>query len=147
MCKEWVKTDCKNEHGKQKRMTEEEEEDQSCDGNTVEDHRRRQREMERINNESGRNYQVTWTPPRKGARGRRRWLFGVTIAVLCHNTTRLMQPSNIKYHVRVLFHDMRFELTVPIIACVCAPSSNVTVDAGLAAEDSRVKDVMCFHLV
>ena len=29
MCKEWVKTDCKKEHGKQKRVAEEEEEDQS----------------------------------------------------------------------------------------------------------------------
>ena len=35
MCKEWVKTDCQEEHGKQKRVTEEEEEDQSCDGKTV----------------------------------------------------------------------------------------------------------------
>ena len=29
----------------------------------MEDHRRRQREMESVNNESGRSYQVTWTPP------------------------------------------------------------------------------------
>ena len=29
-------------------------------------------EMESINNESGGSYQVTWTPPSKGARGRRR---------------------------------------------------------------------------
>ena len=36
----------------------------------VEDHHRRQREMENINNESGRSIQVTWTP-RKGTRGRR----------------------------------------------------------------------------
>ena len=30
------------------------------------------REMENINNESGRSNQVTWTPPCKGIRGRRR---------------------------------------------------------------------------
>ena len=35
MCKEWVKTDCQKEHGKQKRVAEEEEEDQSCDGKAV----------------------------------------------------------------------------------------------------------------
>ena len=35
MCKEWVKTDCQKEHGKQKRVAEKEEEDQSCDGKTV----------------------------------------------------------------------------------------------------------------
>ena len=35
MGKEWVKTDCQKEHGKQKRAAEEEEEDQSCDGKTV----------------------------------------------------------------------------------------------------------------
>ena len=36
MCKEWAKTDCQKEHGKQKRVAkEEEEEDQSCDGKTV----------------------------------------------------------------------------------------------------------------
>ena len=35
MCKEWVKTDCQKEHGKQKRVAEEEEEDQSCDGKIV----------------------------------------------------------------------------------------------------------------
>ena len=35
MCKEWTKTDCQKENGKQKRVTEEEEEDQSCDGKTV----------------------------------------------------------------------------------------------------------------
>ena len=35
MCKEWVKTDCQKEHGKQKRAAEDEEEDQSCDGKTV----------------------------------------------------------------------------------------------------------------
>ena len=81
MCKEWVKTDCQKEHGKKKRVAEEEEEDQSCDGKTVsneiwkrptvEDHCRRQREMENTNNESRRSNQVTWTPPRKGTRGRR----------------------------------------------------------------------------
>ena len=79
MCKEWAKTDCQKEHGKQKRVAEEDEEDQSCNGKneilngqvrTV-NHRRRQREMERVNNESGRSYQVTWTPPRKEARVRR----------------------------------------------------------------------------
>ena len=32
---EWVKTDCQKEHGKQKRVAEEEEEDQSCDEKTV----------------------------------------------------------------------------------------------------------------
>ena len=37
----------------------------------IKDHCRRQREMERVNNASGRSYQVTWTPPHKGARGRR----------------------------------------------------------------------------
>ena len=35
MCKEWVKTDCQKEHGKQKMVAEEEEEDQSCDRKTV----------------------------------------------------------------------------------------------------------------
>ena len=37
MCKECLKTDCQKEHGKQKRVAEEEdeEEDQSCDGKTV----------------------------------------------------------------------------------------------------------------
>ena len=35
MCKEWVKTDCQKENGKQKKVAEEEEEDQSCDGKTV----------------------------------------------------------------------------------------------------------------
>ena len=35
MCKEWVETDCQKEHGKQKKVTEEEEEDQSCNGKTV----------------------------------------------------------------------------------------------------------------
>ncbi|KAI0240771.1 hypothetical protein LSAT2_008467 [Lamellibrachia satsuma] len=35
MCKEWVKTDCQKEHGKQKRVAGEEEEDQRCDGKTV----------------------------------------------------------------------------------------------------------------
>ena len=83
MCKELVKTDCQQEHGKQKRVAEEE--DQSCDGicvnrdleragtngqewkTTAEDI-----EMENINNESERSNQVTWTPPHKGARGRRR---------------------------------------------------------------------------
>ena len=35
MYKEWAKTDRQNEHGKQKRLAEEEEEDQSCDGKTV----------------------------------------------------------------------------------------------------------------
>ena len=37
MCKEWAKTDCQREHGKQKRVAEEEkeEDDQSCDGKTV----------------------------------------------------------------------------------------------------------------
>ena len=35
MCKEWVKTDCEKEHGKQKRAAEEEQEDQSCDEKTV----------------------------------------------------------------------------------------------------------------
>ena len=35
MCKEVLKTDCHKEHGKQKRVAEEEEEDQSCDGKTV----------------------------------------------------------------------------------------------------------------
>ena len=35
MCKEWVKTDCQKEHGKQKRVAEEEEEDQNYDGKTV----------------------------------------------------------------------------------------------------------------
>ena len=35
MCKEWVKTDCQKEREKQKRVAEEEEEDQSCDGKTV----------------------------------------------------------------------------------------------------------------
>ena len=72
----------------QKRVAEEEEEDQSCDGlcetrslkgryerPRVEDHRRRQREMENINNQSRRSNQVTWTPPRKGTRGRRRMYF------------------------------------------------------------------------
>ena len=34
MCKEWAKTDCQKEHGKQKRVVEEEE-DQSCNGKTV----------------------------------------------------------------------------------------------------------------
>ena len=34
MCKEWAKTDCQKQHGKQKRV-EEEEEDQCCDGKTV----------------------------------------------------------------------------------------------------------------
>ena len=34
MCKEWVKTDCQKEHGKQKTVAEEEE-DQSYDGKTV----------------------------------------------------------------------------------------------------------------
>ena len=29
----------------------------------VEDHHKRQREMDNINNESGRSNQVTWTPP------------------------------------------------------------------------------------
>ena len=40
-------------------------------------HRRRQREMENINNESIRSNQVTWTPPHKGARGRRRFTTGI----------------------------------------------------------------------
>ena len=35
MCKEWVNTEFKKEHGKQKRVAEEEGEDQSCDGKTV----------------------------------------------------------------------------------------------------------------
>ena len=35
MFKECVKTDCQKEHGKQKRVAKEDEEDQSCDGNTV----------------------------------------------------------------------------------------------------------------
>ncbi|KAI0219885.1 hypothetical protein LSAT2_028586 [Lamellibrachia satsuma] len=35
MCKEWAKTDCQKEQGKQKKLAEEEEEDQSCDGKTV----------------------------------------------------------------------------------------------------------------
>ena len=35
MCKEWMKTDCRKEPGKQKRVAEEEEEDQSCNGKTV----------------------------------------------------------------------------------------------------------------
>ena len=35
MCEEWTKTDCQKEHGKQKRVAEEEEEDQSYDGKTV----------------------------------------------------------------------------------------------------------------
>ena len=35
MCKEWVKTNYHKEHGKQKRVAEEDEEDQSCDGTTV----------------------------------------------------------------------------------------------------------------
>ncbi|KAI0224572.1 Replication factor C subunit 2 [Lamellibrachia satsuma] len=35
MCKEWVKTDCQKEHGKQKTVAEEDEEDQSCDGKTA----------------------------------------------------------------------------------------------------------------
>ena len=30
-----MKTDCQKEHGKQKRVAEEEEEDQNCDGKTV----------------------------------------------------------------------------------------------------------------
>ena len=47
----------------------------------VEDHRRREREMERVNNESGRNYQVTWTPPRKGARARRRILNRIRLPI------------------------------------------------------------------
>ena len=34
MYNEWVKTDCQKEHGKQKRVAEEEE-DQSCEGKTV----------------------------------------------------------------------------------------------------------------
>ena len=37
----------------------------------VEDNRRRQREMENINNESRRSNQATWTPPRKGTTRRR----------------------------------------------------------------------------
>ena len=39
----------------------------------VEDHCKRQGEIENINNESGRSSQVTWTPARKGAGGRRSW--------------------------------------------------------------------------
>ena len=35
MCKEWATTDCQKEHGKQKRVAEEEEEDKSFDGKTV----------------------------------------------------------------------------------------------------------------
>ena len=35
MCKEWAKTDCQKEHGKQKRVAEEEEEEHSCDGTTL----------------------------------------------------------------------------------------------------------------
>ena len=35
MCKEWAKTDCQKEHGRQKRVTEEEVEDQSSFGKTV----------------------------------------------------------------------------------------------------------------
>ena len=35
MCKNLVKTECQKELGKQKRVAEEEEEDQSCDGKTV----------------------------------------------------------------------------------------------------------------
>ena len=77
-----MKTDCQKEHGKQKRVAEEEEEDQSCDGKTVSNEMwkeqvqtaqsGRQREMENSNNESRRSNQVTWTPPRKGKGGRRR---------------------------------------------------------------------------
>ena len=69
--KEWVKTDCQKEHGKQKRVAEDEE-DQSCDGKIVSNEiwKEQVRTAENINNESRRSKQVTWTLPRKGTRGR-----------------------------------------------------------------------------
>ncbi|KAI0224012.1 hypothetical protein LSAT2_024944 [Lamellibrachia satsuma] len=97
MCKEWAKTDCQKEHGKQKRVAEEEEEDQSCDGKTVSNEiLKGQREMERVNNESGRSYQVTWTPPRKGAMERRNRTTRVVPSpqrTHCQSTRRALHES------------------------------------------------------
>ena len=75
----------------------------------VEDHRRRQRE---INNESRRSNQVTWTPPRKGSRGRRRRskaAFGVraTSHPHLHFDGNILQRQQLALHLSVIQPDLR----------------------------------------
>ena len=60
MCKEWAKTDCQKELGKQKRVAEEEEdEDQSCDGKTVSNETSKGQEWKTIAEDRGRWRELT----------------------------------------------------------------------------------------